>query len=134
MKLLIRNLARTTTEAELQKMFEALGPVQSCSLVMDKQTGKSKGFAFIEMPRPGDAKAAVKMLNGKDVDGNIIRVKKASPKKSTAENTSPDKKEPEKDEAGKIVEKAAEPEKPEPEKPGPKKNSAINRDIWSSND
>ncbi|MFW2438890.1 MAG: RNA recognition motif domain-containing protein [Arenicellales bacterium] len=134
MKLLIRNLARTTTEAELRKMFEVLGPVQSCKLVMDKQTGKSKGFAFIEMPRPGDAKAAVKTLNGKDVAGNIIRVKKASPKKSLAEEASPDKTQPEKDEVAKILEKAIEPEKPEPEKPEPKKNSATNHDIWSSND
>jgi len=134
MKLLIRNLARTTTEAELRKMFEALGPVQSCSLVMDKQTGKSKGFAFIEMPSPGDAKAAVKTLNGKDVAGNIIRVKKAAPKKSTVEEVPPDKTKQEKDEVGKIVEKVAEPEKPKPEKPKPKKNTAVNRNIWSSND
>lgn len=77
MKLLIRNLARTTTEAELRAMFEAHGAVQSCTLVMDKETGSSKGFGFIEMPKPGDAKAAMKSLNGKDVAGNKIRVKKA---------------------------------------------------------
>lgn len=77
MKLLIRNLARTTTEAELRAMFEAHGAVQSCILVMDKETGSSKGFGFIEMPKPGDAKAAMKSLNGKDVAGNKIRVKKA---------------------------------------------------------
>ncbi|MDX2506324.1 MAG: RNA-binding protein [Gammaproteobacteria bacterium] len=80
MKLLIRNLARTTTETELQAMFEVYGKVQSCSLVMDKDTGKSKGFGFIEMPRQGDAKAAMKNLNGRDVDGNKIRVKKAESK------------------------------------------------------
>lgn len=80
MKLLVRNLARSTTEAELRALFEAHGKVQSCSLVMDKQTGSSKGFGFIEMPRPGDAKAAVKMLNNKAIAGNNIRVKKAEPK------------------------------------------------------
>jgi len=80
MKLLIRNLARTTTEAELRSMFEAHGSVQSCTLVIDKETGNSKGFGFIEMPRPGDAKAAMKGLNGKDVAGNKIRVKKAESK------------------------------------------------------
>ena len=79
MKLLIRNLARTTTEAEVRAMFEAYGTVQSCTLVMDKKTGSSKGFGFIEMPKPGDAKVAVKNLNGKDVAGNKIRVKKAEP-------------------------------------------------------
>lgn len=81
MKLLIRNLARSTTEAELRTMFEFYGTVQYCSLVMDKKTGSSKGFAFIEMPKQGDAKAAMKILNGKDVAGNKIRVKKAEPKK-----------------------------------------------------
>lgn len=83
MKLLIRNLARSTTEAELRTMFEAHGTVQSCTLVMDKETGNSKGFGFIEMPRQGDAKAAMKNLNGKDVAGNRIRVKKAEPKPDT---------------------------------------------------
>lgn len=78
MKLLIRNLARTTTEKELQTMFEAFGMVQSCDLVLDKKSGGSKGFAFIEMPRPGDAKAAVKSLNGKEIDSSTIRVKYAS--------------------------------------------------------
>lgn len=77
MKLLVRNLARTTTEAELLELFEAHGTVQSCTLVMDKVTGSSKGFGFIEMPKPGDAKTAMKNLNGKDVGGNKIRVKKA---------------------------------------------------------
>lgn len=77
MKLLIRNLARTTTEEELRAMFEAYGAVQSCILVKDKKTGISKGFGFIEMPRPGDARVAVKRLNGEDVAGNKIRVKKA---------------------------------------------------------
>ena len=82
MKLLARNLARTTTEAELKALFEAYGKVQYCSLATDKDTGSSKGFAFIEMPRPGDAKAAVKNLNGKDVAGSKIRVKKAETKKA----------------------------------------------------
>lgn len=77
MKLLIRNLARTTTEAELRAMFEAHGMVQSCNLVMDKVTGDSKGFGFVEMPKPGEAKAAMKNFNGKDVAGSKIRVKKA---------------------------------------------------------
>lgn len=79
MKLLIRNLARSVTEADVREMFEAYGRVQSCSLVMDKQTGTSKGFGFVEMPKPGEAKAAMKNLNGKLVAGQKIRVKKAEP-------------------------------------------------------
>ncbi len=77
MKLLIRNLARTTTEEELRTMFEAHGTVQSCSLVIDKETGSSKGFGFVEMPKQGEAKVAVNALNGKNVTGSKIRVKKA---------------------------------------------------------
>ncbi|MCW8854947.1 MAG: RNA-binding protein [Gammaproteobacteria bacterium] len=77
MKLMIRNLARSTTEAEIRKMFEEYGAVQSCTLVIDKTTGTSKGFGFVELPKPGDAKAAMKNLNGKEIDGSKIRVKNA---------------------------------------------------------
>ena len=82
MKLLVRNLARTTTEEELQHMFETHGTVQSCSLVIDQATGQSKGFAFIEMPKAGEAKAATKALNGNTLAGNKIRVKRAEDKES----------------------------------------------------
>jgi len=51
MKLLIRNLARTTTEADLQALFEAHGTVQSCDLVIDKETGTSKGFGLSKCPK-----------------------------------------------------------------------------------
>ena len=77
MKLLIRNLARTTSEQEIRALFEGFGAVQSCHLVLDQKSGGSKGFAFVEMPRPGEAKAAVKSLNGKQIDSNTIRVKYA---------------------------------------------------------
>lgn len=80
MKLLIRNLARTTTAAQLRELFEGYGAVQSCTVVMDDKTGLSKGFGFVEMPRAGEAKAAMKHLNGTDVDGNMVRVKKAEAK------------------------------------------------------
>lgn len=80
MKLLIRNLSRTTTEVELKALFEAYGKVQSCSLVMDSKTGLSKGFGFVEMPKPGEAKAAMKSTNGSELNGSTIRVKKAEDK------------------------------------------------------
>ena len=80
MKLLVRNLARSTTEAALREMFEAFGAVQSCKLVMDAKTGQSKGFGFVEMPQAGQAKAAMKALNSTQVDNCTIRVKKAVPK------------------------------------------------------
>ncbi|MCK5479355.1 MAG: RNA-binding protein [Methylococcales bacterium] len=81
MKLLIRNLARSTTEEELKTLFGEYGSVQSCNLVLDKVTAESKGFAFVEMPKLGEAKAAMKILNGKNVANNKIRVKKAEDKK-----------------------------------------------------
>ena len=82
MKLLIRNLSRNTTEEELKTIFEEYGTVQSCDLVLDKTTGNSKGFAFVEMPKSGEAKVAVKNLNNKDISSHIIRVKKAEDKKT----------------------------------------------------
>lgn len=79
MKLLIRNLARTTTEPELLALFAPFGYVQACNLVLDKKSGQSKGFGFVEIPKAGEAKAAMKAINGKLVDGNKLRVKKAEP-------------------------------------------------------
>lgn len=80
MKLLVRNLARNTTEEQVTALFAEYGTVQWCKLVMDKATGKSKGFGFVEMPKPGEAKAAVKNLNARELDGKVIRVKKAEDK------------------------------------------------------
>ncbi len=80
MKILVRNLARSTTEEELRDMFESYGRVQSCTLVKDAKSGASKGFGFVEMPRPGEAKAAIKNLNGQLVAEQKIRVKKAEEK------------------------------------------------------
>ena len=77
MKLIIRNLDRNTTEEELKALFLEYGTVQSCNLVTDKNTGGSKGFAFVEMPKPGEAKAAMKNLNYRTVGNNKIRVKRA---------------------------------------------------------
>jgi RNA recognition motif-containing protein len=82
MKILVRNLDRLTTEEELKALFQEFGAVQSCSLVMDRDSGTSKGFAFIEMPKPGEAKAAIKNLNNKTVGSNIIRVKRPEDKKA----------------------------------------------------
>lgn len=77
MKLLIRNLPRSVTEEELKILFGGYGTVQSCDLVLDKVTGESKGFAFVEMPDIKEASTAIKTLNGKMVANKLIRVKKA---------------------------------------------------------
>ena len=86
MKLLIRNLTRNTTEAELKVLFETYGSVQSCTLVLDKDTGISKGFGFVEMPKIGEAKAAMKNLNGTELGNSKIRVKKAEQKQSDSKS------------------------------------------------
>ena len=80
MKILVRNLDRSTTENELKALFQTFGAVQSCDLVIDKDSGASKGFGFIEMPKPGEAKAAINTLNDKTIGSNKIRVKKADDK------------------------------------------------------
>lgn len=85
MKLLVRNLDRDTTEAELRTLFEAFGKVQSCTVVNDKYTGKSKGFGFVEMPSPGESKAAMKNLNNTEVGSNRIRVKRSAPEHGITE-------------------------------------------------
>ena len=82
MKLLIRDLDRSTTEDELKALFEKIGTVQSCDLVMDRESGESKGFGFIEMPKSGEAKIAIRKLNNKELGNNKIRVKKAEDKAS----------------------------------------------------
>ena len=75
MKLLVRNLDRLTTEEELEDIFSEFGEIEYCTLVMDPKSGSSKGFGFIEMPRPNEAKAAIKNLNYKTIGRNKIRVK-----------------------------------------------------------
>ena len=77
MKLLIRNLDRSISEAALLAMFEKHGAVQYCTVVIDKETSESKGFAFVEMPKVGEAKAAMQALNGIKIGDNKLRVKKA---------------------------------------------------------
>ena len=77
MKLIILNLARSTTQKELKVLFEQYGAVESCDLVLDKATGGSKGFGFVEMPEPEEANLAIKSLNNKKVSTKKIRVKKA---------------------------------------------------------
>ncbi|MEZ9178254.1 RNA recognition motif domain-containing protein [Vibrio kanaloae] len=77
MKLLVRNLARTITEHEVRVLFSAHGKVTECNLVLDQETGLSKGFAFVEMPDDKEAKAVIQNLNLSNVAKSTIRVKRA---------------------------------------------------------
>lgn len=82
MKLLVRNLDRSITEEQLKGFFQEYGAVQQCNLVMDRETGESKGFGFVEMPKTGEAKAAMKNLNNKMIGSSKLRVKKAEDKEA----------------------------------------------------
>ncbi|MCG9582758.1 RNA-binding protein [Vibrio europaeus] len=75
MKLLVRNLERTTTEHEIRVLFSTHGSVTECNLVLDQETGLSKGFAFVEMPNEDEANSAVEKLNLSTVAKSKIRVK-----------------------------------------------------------
>ncbi|WP_139853031.1 RNA recognition motif domain-containing protein [Acinetobacter pullicarnis] len=78
MKILIRNLERSVPEDELLALFTPFGQVESCTIVMDKETGKSKGFGFVEMTNPREAIKAIKGLNTLKVRGVGMRVKAAA--------------------------------------------------------
>jgi RNA recognition motif-containing protein len=79
-KLFVGNLAWTTTDGVLQDTFAQFGSVVEAAVMMDKFTGKSRGFAFVTMGSPDEAEAAVKAMDGKDLDGRPIRVSVARPK------------------------------------------------------
>jgi RNA recognition motif-containing protein len=76
MKILVRNLARSSKEADITTLFAEYGTVASCDLVLDDKIGISKGFAFVVMPNDAEAKNAITNLNQSDFDGKRIRVKK----------------------------------------------------------
>ena len=77
MKLYVGNLSFETTENDLQDLFEQHGKVGEVSLMMDRMTGKSRGFAFITMNDDAEAQAAMKALNGKEVAGRTLSVSEA---------------------------------------------------------
>lgn len=76
-QILVRNLSRSTTEEALRILFSDFGSVTKCTLVLDQKSGKSKGFAFVEMPNEKEVKKAISALNQSTVDKMKIRVKRA---------------------------------------------------------
>jgi cold-inducible RNA-binding protein len=79
-KLYVGNLSYGTTDSDLQRMFEEFGTVQSAQVIMDRASGRSKGFGFVEMGSDQEAQAAIKALNGKDMDGRALTVNEAKPR------------------------------------------------------
>jgi RNA recognition motif-containing protein len=79
-KLYVGNLAYTVTDGELQQMFEPHGTVQSAQVIIDRDTGRSKGFGFVEMGSDEEAQAAISAMHGAEVGGRTLTVNEARPK------------------------------------------------------
>jgi cold-inducible RNA-binding protein len=83
-KLFIGGLPFSTSTDRLREVFAAVGSVESAAVVMDRDTGRSRGFGFVEMATLEDADRAIAQLNGTDLDGRQLKVEKASPGGSRA--------------------------------------------------
>ena len=80
MKLYVGNLSFQTTSDELQTMFAQAGTVESVSLIEDRETGRSRGFGFVEMSTKEEGAAAIQQFNGKDMGGRALNVNEAKPR------------------------------------------------------
>jgi cold-inducible RNA-binding protein len=81
-KLYVGNLAFQTTSQELQELFAQAGTVESASVVEDRDTGRSRGFAFVEMSTKEEAASAIEQFNGKEVGGRALKVNEAKPREN----------------------------------------------------
>ena len=80
MKLYVGNLSFETSSEELQTMFAQAGTVESVALIEDRETGRSRGFGFVEMSTKEEGAAAIQQFNGKDVGGRALNVNEAKPR------------------------------------------------------
>jgi RNA recognition motif-containing protein len=79
-KLYVGNISFNTTNQDLNDMFGEVGTVESANVVEDRETGRSRGFGFVEMASKADAENAIAQLNGKEVDGRALKVNEAKPR------------------------------------------------------
>jgi cold-inducible RNA-binding protein len=79
-KLYVGNLGYGVTDSDLLKLFEAHGTVESAQVIMERDTGRSKGFGFVEMKTEQEARAAIAALSGQEVDGRQLTVNEAKPR------------------------------------------------------
>jgi len=82
MNLYVGNLAYTVTESDLRAAFEPFGTVDRASVITDRDSGRSKGFGFVEMPNNSEADAAIKALNDTALNGRNIKVNEARPREN----------------------------------------------------
>ena len=88
MKIYVGNLPYAVTGDDLRSEFAQFGPVDSADVIMDRNTGRSKGFGFVEMSDDNEAKAAIEGLNGKDLQGRAMNVNEARPRPDRPERSS----------------------------------------------
>jgi cold-inducible RNA-binding protein len=79
-KMYVGNLSYGANEDELRRIFEEFGNVVSAQVIMDRETGRSKGFAFVEMSSDQEAQAAITALDGKEIGGRVLKVNEARPR------------------------------------------------------
>jgi len=82
MNIYVGNLSYQTNEDDLNKMFSEFGEVASAKVVTDRDTGRSKGFGFVEMPDDAAARKAIEAVNGKEIEGRRLRVNEARPREN----------------------------------------------------
>ncbi len=80
MNIYVGNLAYATTDSSLEEAFGAHGTVERAQVVIDRNSGRSRGFGFVEMPNDEEAKAAIEAMNGSDMDGRALNVNEARPR------------------------------------------------------
>lgn len=83
MKLYVGNLSFNTTAGDLEKMFGEVGTVESTNVIEDRETGRSRGFAFIEMSSKEEGRQAITVMNGKEIDGRELIVNEAKPRENS---------------------------------------------------
>lgn len=84
MKLYVGNLSFNTSTQELENIFGEIGTVESTNIIEDRETGRSRGFAFVEMSSQEEGQRAISELNGKEVDGRELKVNEAKPQEKRA--------------------------------------------------
>jgi RNA recognition motif-containing protein len=82
MNIYVGNLSYGMSEDELRDAFGAFGQVSSVKILMDRETGRSRGFGFVEMPNSSEAETAISQLNGKDLGGRPLRINEARPREA----------------------------------------------------
>ena len=87
MNIFVGNLAFSATDDSLRQLFESHGVVDKVNIITDRDTGRSKGFGFVEMPDSAAAKAAIQGLNGKELDGRALTVNEAKPREPRRETS-----------------------------------------------